>query len=46
MADTVGIVVRRTHRERARLVRKWQRSGQSARAFGAAQGVNPSTLAC
>jgi hypothetical protein len=44
MADPVGIVVRRTHREWARLVRKWQRSGQSARAFGAAHGVNPRTL--
>jgi hypothetical protein len=44
MADTIGIVVRRTHREWARLVRKWQRSGQSASAFGAAHRVNPSTL--
>jgi|GEM_PF-1299264 hypothetical protein len=44
MADTIGIVVRRTHCEWARLVRKWQRSGQSARAFGAAHRVNPRTL--
>lgn len=44
MADTIGIVVRRTHCEWARLVRKWQRSGQSARAFGEAHGVNPHTL--
>lgn len=44
MADTIGIVVRRTHREWARLVRKWQRSGQPALAFGAAHGVNPRTL--
>lgn len=44
MADTIGIVVRRTHREWARLVRKWQRSGETARAFGASHGVNPRTL--
>lgn len=45
MADTIGIVVRRTHREWARLVRKWQRSGATARAFGATHRVNPHTLA-
>lgn len=44
MADTLGIVVRRTHREWARLVRKWQRSRKTALAFGEAHGVNPRTL--
>jgi hypothetical protein len=44
MADTLGIVVRRIHREWARLVRKWQRSSQTALAFSAAHRVNPRTL--
>ncbi len=44
MEDIPGIVVRRTHREWARLVRKWQRSGKTARAFGDERGVNANTL--
>ena len=45
MADTVGIVVRRTHPESARLVRRWQRCGQSARALGEALGRGREHLA-
>ena len=46
MEDIPGIVVRRTHREWARLVRQWQRSGKTARAFGDERGVNANTLSC
>jgi hypothetical protein len=45
MENNSGIVVRRTRMEWARLVRQWQRSGQTAREFGDAHGIRAGTLA-
>lgn len=45
MGNDSGIVVRRTRIEWTRLVRQWQRSGQTAREFGDAHGIRAGTLA-
>jgi hypothetical protein len=44
MANNSGIVVRRTRVEWERLVRQWQRSGQTRREFGEAHRIRASTL--
>jgi hypothetical protein len=45
MGSSSGIVVRRARADWERLVRRWQRSGQTAREFGDAHGVRAGALA-
>jgi hypothetical protein len=44
MGNNSSIVVRRTRVEWERLVRQWQRSGQTAREFGDGHGIRAVTL--